>query len=89
MLEPVTRELREVLTTIILSIIDDQDLLEIQEEETESAVSFEVRVGPEDVGKIIGKNGRIANSIRTVMKAAGAKLSTKVMVSIYNKPIGS
>lgn len=88
MIEPVARELREVLTTVILSIIDDQNLLEIQEEEVESGVSFEVRVGPEDVGKIIGKNGRIANSIRTVMKAAGAKLSTKVMVSIYNKPIG-
>lgn len=89
MSESVTSELRKTLTTIILSIIDDQDLLEVQEKEGESEVSFEVKVGPKDVGKIIGKKGRIANSIRTVMKAAGAKLSTKVMVSIYNKPIGS
>lgn len=89
MLEPIENSLRETLTTMILSIIDDQDLLEIECENDGSGLYFEVKVGPEDVGKIIGKNGRIANSIRTVMKAAGAKLSTKVMVSIYNKPIES
>lgn len=80
--------LKETLNTIICSIIDNQDLLEIKAEKVDSSLSFEVKVGPEDVGKIIGKSGRIANSVRTVMKAAGAKLSTKVMVSIYNKPIG-
>jgi hypothetical protein len=89
MSKTITDSLRETLTTIVTSIIDDEDNLEIQEEEGESGVSFEVKVGPEDVGKIIGKGGRIANSIRTVMKAAGAKLSIKVMVSVYNKPIGS
>lgn len=88
MLEPVERNLRETLTTVILAIIDNQELLEITSKEVDSSLSFEVKVGPEDVGKIIGKKGRIANSIRTVMKAAGAKLSTKVMVSVYNKPIG-
>lgn len=88
MLEPIEKDLRETLTTIVLSIIDNQDLLEINCENDDSGLSFEVKVGPEDVGKIIGKSGRIANSIRTVMKAAGAKLSTKVMVSVYNKPIG-
>lgn len=88
MLEPVEESLRETLTAIILAIIDNQELLEITSKEADSSLSFEVKVGPEDVGKIIGKKGRIANSIRTVMKAAGAKLSTKVMVSVYNKPIG-
>jgi len=88
MLSPVFRELEETLKSIVLSIIDDTELLDITAEETESGVSFEVKVGPEDVGKLIGKGGRIANSVRTVMKAAGAKLSTKVMVSIYNKPVG-
>ena len=88
MLEPIEKNLKETLTAIILSIIDNQELLEITSKEVDSGLSFEVKVGPEDVGKIIGKKGRIANSIRTLMKAAGAKLSTKVMVSIYNKPIG-
>lgn len=88
MLSPVFRELEETLKSIVLSIIDDTELLDITAEETDSGVSFEVKVGADDVGKLIGKGGRIANSVRTVMKAAGAKLSTKVMVSIYNKPVG-
>lgn len=88
MLNPVFRELEETLKSIVLSIIDDTELLDITAEETDGGVSFEVKVGADDVGKLIGKGGRIANSVRTVMKAAGAKLSTKVMVSIYNKPVG-
>jgi predicted RNA-binding protein YlqC (UPF0109 family) len=88
MSNPVFKDLEQTLRTLVLSIIDSQDLLEVETQEVDSGVSFEVKVGAEDVGKIIGKGGRIASSIRTVMKAAGAKLSTKVMVSISNKPAG-
>lgn len=88
MSNPVFKDLEQTLRTVVLSIIDSQDLLEVEVQEVDSGVSFEVKVGAEDVGKIIGKGGRIASSIRTVMKAAGAKLSTKVMVSISNKPAG-
>ena len=88
MSNPVFKDLEQTLRAIVLSIIDSQDLLEVEAQEVDSGVSFEVKVGAEDVGKIIGKGGRIASSIRTVMKAAGAKLSTKVMVSISNKPAG-
>ena len=88
MMEPVVNDLEKTLKAIVMSIIDEPDLLEISAEEADSGVAFEVKVGANDVGKLIGKGGRIANSIRTVMKAAGAKLSTKVMVSVYNKPVG-
>ena len=79
--------LRDLLLTVVLSIVDDEDSVEISEEKTDTGLLFEVRVGKDDLGKVIGKQGRIANSIRTVLKAAGAKLSEKVMINILNKPL--
>ena len=81
--------LQELLKTVVSSIVDDESAVEIREEESEKGLLLEVRVGANDVGKIIGKKGRIANSIRTFMKAAGAKRSKRVMVNIFNKPAGS
>ena len=81
--------LKDLLNTVVSSIVDDESAVEITEEESDKGLMFEVRVGPDDVGKIIGRKGRIANSIRTFMKAAGAKRSKRVMVNIFNKPAGS
>ena len=46
-----------------------------------------LKVGKDDVGKVIGKQGRVANAIRTVAKASGAKAGVRIMVNVFNKPM--
>ena len=82
-------DIKELLSTIVKSIVDDEASVLVSTEESEKGLLFEVRVGKDDVGKVIGKQGRIANAIRTVMKAAGAKQGVKLMVNVFNKPVGS
>jgi len=81
--------LRELLHANVCSIVDDEASVEVVEQLSEGGILLEVRVGKDDVGKVIGKKGRIANSIRTLMKAAGAKRSVKVMVNVFNTPAGA
>jgi predicted RNA-binding protein YlqC (UPF0109 family) len=81
--------LRELLHANVCSIVDDEASVEVVEQESDNGLLLEVRVGKDDVGKVIGKKGRIANSIRTLMKAAGAKRSTRVMVNVFNTPSGT
>ena len=72
--------MKEILETIILSLVDDKSAVEIKEQEKEKTVSFEVKVADKDMGKVIGKEGKIAKSIRTVMKAVGSKERKKVSI---------
>jgi uncharacterized protein len=81
--------LKELLYTNICAIVDDESSVVVTEEDTDGGVQLEVRVGKDDVGKVIGKKGRIANAIRTILKASGAKRSKKVMVNVFNKPADS
>ena len=80
--------LKEFLHANVCSIVDDESAVEVSEQPSENGMLLEVRVGKDDVGKVIGKKGRIANAIRTRMKAAGAKNSTRVMVNVFNTPAG-
>jgi predicted RNA-binding protein YlqC (UPF0109 family) len=77
--------MRMLLETLVTAIVDVPSKVSISEVEDEKGVLFNVSVGAEDVGKIIGKQGRIANAIRTIAKAAGAKQDKRVMVNIMNK----
>lgn len=79
--------LNELLVIIVGSIVDDENSVEVTSHQTDKGILFEVTVGKDDLGKVIGKQGRIANAIRTVLKASGAKLSERVMVNILNKPL--
>ena len=72
--------MKEVLEIIIKNLVDDQDSVEIKEVEGEKNIIFEVKVAEEDVGKIIGRQGKIAQSIRTVMKAVANRKDKKVIV---------
>lgn len=72
--------MKEVLETIIKNLVDSPDAIEIKEVEDEKSITFEVRVAEEDMGKIIGRQGKIAQSIRTVMKAVANRKDKKVMV---------
>ena len=72
--------MKEILETIIANLVDDKDAIEINEIDGTQSVVFEVKVAEGDMGKIIGKQGRIAKSIRTVMKAVAAKEHKKATV---------
>lgn len=72
--------MKEILQTIITNLVDNKEAVEIKELEGEKSVVLEVKVAQEDMGKIIGKQGRLAKSIRTVVKAVAAKEQKKVSV---------
>ena len=74
--------MKELVKVIAMALVDHPDQVIVTEEETEKAIVVELRVAPEDMGKVIGKQGRIAKSIRTVVKAASTKDDKKVVVEI-------
>ena len=77
---------KNLIENIVSNIVDNPSQIYVTKEETEKGVLFQIKVGKEDVGKIIGKQGRVASAIRTVAKAAGAKEGIRVMVNVFNKP---
>ena len=76
-----------LIRTILSSIVDDVESITIESSKTEKGTLFEVKVAKGDVGKVIGKQGRVASSIRTIAKAAGAKAGERVMLNVFNKPL--
>lgn len=72
----------ELVKVIARSLVDNPDQVTVSENQTEQTVVIELKVADEDMGKVIGKQGRIAKAIRTVVKAASAKESKKVIVEI-------
>ena len=62
-----------VLDLIVTSLVDDPDAVRIDQMEQRGKVRLEVRVGPDDMGRVIGKRGRVANAIRTVVRAAAVR----------------
>ena len=67
---------------IVKALVSQPDQVNISRVERDDATVIEVRVSPEDMGKIIGKQGRIARAMRTVVKAASAKEAKRVIVDI-------
>ena len=72
--------MKDILQTIILNLVDNKEAVEIKEIDGEKSVIFEVKVDKNDMGKIIGKQGRLAKSIRTVIKAVANKEQKRVSV---------
>ena len=72
--------MKEILETIIINLVDNKQAVEIKEVNEEKSIIFEVKVAEGDMGKIIGKQGRLAKSIRTLMKAVAVKEQKKVSV---------
>ena len=81
--------MKQLLETIVKALVDSPDKVEILENPVDNVTVLEIRVAQEDVGKVIGKEGRIANSIRTVMKASAAKQEKKVSVEIIAKQLST
>jgi predicted RNA-binding protein YlqC (UPF0109 family) len=72
----------ELVEYIAKALVDNPENVNVNQVEGEQTIILELRVAPEDMGKIIGKQGRIAKAIRTVVKAAAAKEGKRVMVEI-------
>ncbi|MDR1452604.1 MAG: KH domain-containing protein [Candidatus Margulisbacteria bacterium] len=77
--------MNNLVELLVKALVDNQEQVNVSETSGNSITVIEISVAPEDVGKIIGKEGRIANAIRTVVKAAGAKQNKKVTVEIVTK----
>ena len=79
-------EVRNLVEKMVCGIVDDTAGVNIEVTETDRGSLLEIKVSKDDVGKVIGKKGRVASAIRTVAKAAGAKEGVRVMVNVFNKP---
>jgi predicted RNA-binding protein YlqC (UPF0109 family) len=74
--------MKELVEVIAKSLVDHPDEVVVTERETDKSIIVELKVASDDMGKVIGKQGRIAKSIRTVVKAAATKDDKKVVVEI-------
>jgi len=76
--------MKDVLEIIIQGLVDNKDDVSIEEINKEKYVEYRVTVNSNDMGKVIGKQGRVAKSIRTVMKSLGLKEDKKVNVEFVD-----
>lgn len=74
--------MKELLMVIAKNLVDHPEAVSVTETEKERAIVLELKVAPEDMGKVIGKQGRIAKAIRTVVKAAAVQGDKKIVVDI-------
>lgn len=74
--------MKELLETIAKALVDYPDEVSVTEVEGDNTLVLELRVSKEDMGKVIGKQGRIAKAIRTVVKASAVKENIRVVVEI-------
>ncbi len=74
--------MKELVDYIVKSLVDNPEFVEVNETSGTSVIILEISVASTDIGKVIGKEGRIANAIRTIVKAAAAKSDKKVTVEI-------
>lgn len=74
--------MKELVEVIARALVDNPDEVVVTETEKEDGTFIELKVAPSDMGKVIGKQGRIAKAIRSVVKAAASKEDKKVVVDI-------
>ncbi|MCM1257704.1 MAG: KH domain-containing protein [Roseburia sp.] len=74
--------MKELVEVIAKALVDHPEEVVVSETETEKTITLELRVAQSDMGKVIGKQGRIAKAIRSVVKAAASKEDKKVIVDI-------
>ena len=76
--------MKDLVEIIAKSLVDNPDEVRVNEVQGEQDLILELRVAPEDMGKVIGKQGRVAKAIRTVVKAAALNENRKVVVEIID-----
>ena len=76
--------LKELLTYIAQNLVDNPDEVSVTERETDSETVFELRVNQADMGKVIGRQGRIAKEIRALMRSVAVKQGKRISVDIVD-----
>jgi len=74
--------LKELVEFIAKSLVDNPDLVEVTEVPGRTSVIIELKVAPEDMGRVIGKDGRVANALRTLLKVMAAREGKRVTLEI-------
>ena len=74
--------MKKALEYIVAQIVDDPEKVEISEQEDQEIINFTVTVAPADMGKIIGKNGKVIRAIRNVIKISAIKQNKKINVAL-------
>ena len=74
--------LQNLLVLLVRPIVDEPDRVQVEANESDTRVDLELRVAPDDIGKVIGRGGRTIRAIRTVVKAASVKLGKRVNVEV-------
>jgi len=74
----------ELLEFLVRALVEDPDAVEVEELEEDGDLIYEISVADDDLGRVIGKGGRVANAIRTVAKAAAVRLDRRVIVDILD-----
>ena len=76
--------MKDLLTYIAQNLVEHPQAVDVQETETDGNVVLELRVDPSDMGKVIGRQGRIAKEIRTIIKSVAQRTGQKVSVEIVD-----
>jgi predicted RNA-binding protein YlqC (UPF0109 family) len=74
----------ELLEFLVKALVEDPDAVEVEELEEDGDLVYEISVADGDLGRVIGKGGRVANAIRTVAKAAAVRIDRRVIVDILD-----
>jgi predicted RNA-binding protein YlqC (UPF0109 family) len=77
-----SKNMKELIEYIAKALVDDPDQVHVEEIEGTSATIYELRVAPDDMGRVIGKQGRVANAMRTLLRAAAARQGRRVTLEI-------
>ena len=72
----------ELLAHLARRLVDDPDAVQVEEVQQEGATVLQLRVAPDDVGKVIGRQGRIARALRAIVRASGARTHRRVVLEI-------
>lgn len=76
--------MKELLTYIAQNLVDNPDAVSVHEYESDGETVLELRVAPEDMGKVIGRQGRIAKEIRTLVRSVAQRSGKRVFVEIVD-----
>jgi uncharacterized protein len=74
--------MRELVEFLARALVDDPEAVSVEEVEENGDIVLEITVAEDDLGRVIGRGGRIANALRTIAKAAGTRAERRVMVEI-------
>ena len=72
----------ELLEWVARRLVDDPEAVRVETEEREDAVVFRLHVAPDDVGKVIGRQGRMARALRSIVRAGGARVDERYILEI-------